>query len=268
MDLTWQATWGGGRFAEPRDVAVGGDAIYVADTGRRQVQVLGRDGTLRKTLTGGQEPFEEPLALGVDSGQRLLVLDSVQGWIYRFDADGNAVDRIAGPTSQTFHARGMTVLPDDTVIVADTGGARLVFFGPEGTITGRIGSPGNAPGQLREPTDVAADAAGTYYVLEAYNHRLQRLDRQGNSLGVWPIPASVAMDGPHAAWAADGSLLVTDPEEGAILRYAPDGRLLNRWTQAGEAALRRPVGITVDAATSTLYVTDIGTRQVVVYAIK
>ena len=106
------------------------------------------------------------------------------------------------------------------------------------------------------------------YVLEAYNRRLQRLDQQGNSLGVWPIPPSVAMDGPHAAWAADGSLLVTDPEEGAILRYAPDGHLLNRWTRAGEAALRRPVGIYVDAPTGTLYVTDIGTRQVVVYTIK
>jgi DNA-binding beta-propeller fold protein YncE len=268
MDLAWQATWGGGRFAEPRDVAVSGDNVYVADTGRKQVQVLGRDGTLRKTLSGGQEPFEEPLALGVDSGRRLLVLDSVQGWIYRFDPDGNALDRIAGPASQTFHARGMTVLPDGDIVMADTGGARLVFFGPDGTITGRMGALGNAPGQLQEPTDVAVDPAGTYYVLEAYNHRLQRLDRQGNSLGVWPIPPSVAMDGPHAAWAADGSLLVTDPEEGAILRYAPDGRLLNRWTQAGEAALRRPVGITVDAATGTLYVTDIGTRQVVVYAIK
>ena len=84
------------------------------------------------------------------------------------------MDRIAGPTSQTFHARGMTVLPDDTIIVADTGGARLVFFGPEGAITGRIGSLGSAPGQLREPTDVAVDAGGTYYVLEAYNHRLWR----------------------------------------------------------------------------------------------
>jgi hypothetical protein len=268
MDLAWQATWGDGRFAEPRDVAVGGDSVFVADTGRKQVQILGRDGTLRKTLTGGQEPFEEPLALGVDSQQRLLVLDSVQGWIYRFDLNGNALDRIAGPASQTFHARGMNVLADGTIIVADTGGARLVFFGPDGSITGRMGSLGNAPGQPREPTDVAVDAAGTYYVLEAYNHRLQRLDQQGNSLGVWPIPPSVAMDGPHAAWAADGSLLVTDPEEGAILRYAPDGRLLNRWTQAGEAALRRPVGIYVDAPTGTLYVTDIGTRQVVVYGIR
>jgi len=269
MDLAWQATWGEGKFAEPRDVAVSGDSVFVADTGRRQVQILGRDGTLRKTLIGGdQGPFEEPLTLGVDSQQRLLVLDSVQGWIYRFDAAGNALDRIAGPASQTFHARGMTVLPDDTVVVADTGGARLVFFGPEGTITGRMGSPGNAPGQLREPTDVAIDAAGTAYVLEAYNHRLQRLDRQGNSLGVWPIPTSVAMDGPHAAWAPDGSLLVTDPEEGAILRYAPDGRLLNHWTKAGETKLRRPVGIYVDAANATLYVTDIGTRQVHVFEIK
>jgi DNA-binding beta-propeller fold protein YncE len=280
MDLIWQATWGGpgdaeGQFREPRDVAVSGDMVFVADTGNRRVQALGRDGTFRQVVTGGQEPFEEPLALGVDSQNRLLVLDSLPGWIYRF-APGDlqagtaarSPDRFAGPSSQTFHPRGMTVLADDTVIVADTGGARLIFFGPAGNMAGRLGALGSAPGQLSEPTDVAVDAAGTYYVTEAPNRRVQHLDRRGNSLGEWPIPPSVAYDGPHMAWAPDGSLLVTAPAEGAILRYAPDGRLLNRWTQAGSAPLRQPVGIYVDAATSTLYVTDTVTQQVHVFRIE
>jgi sugar lactone lactonase YvrE len=268
MELNWQATWGEGRFLEPRDVAVISDTVFIADTGNQQVQALGRDGTFLKAWTGGQEPFEEPLALGVDSRQRLLVLDSLPGWIYRFDAAGNSLDRFAGPASQTFHPRGMTVLADDTVIVADTGGARLVFFGLAGNLAGRLGTLGNAPGQLHEPTDAAVDGAGTYYILEAYNQRMQRLDRWGNSLGEWSIPPSIAHDGPHVAWAPDGSLLVTAPEEGAILRYAPDGRLLDRWTQAGPTLLRRPVGIYVDAATATLYVTDTATQQVHVFGIK
>jgi hypothetical protein len=286
MELTWRATWGGpgdaeGQFLEPRDVAVIGDTVFISDSGNRRVQAFDRAGTFRKAWSGGEEPFEEPLALGVDSQNRLLVLDSLPGWIYRFpvgdlqdDASGKPLDRslrgtrFAGPSSQTFHPRGMTVLTDDTVIVADTGGARLVFFGPAGNMAGKLGVLGGAPGQLSEPTDVAVDWTETYYVSEAPNQRIQRLDRWGNSLGEWLIPPSVAYDGPHLAWAPDGSLLVTAPADGAILRYSPDGQLLNRWTQAGAASLRQPVGIYMDAPTDTLYVTDTATHQVHVFKIE
>ncbi len=267
MELVWLATWGTpgdgeGQFWEPRDVAVLDDTVFVADTGNRRVQALSRDGAFRTAWSGGQEPFEEPLALGVDSQGRLLVLDSLPGWIYRFDAEGTPLDRVAGPSSQTFHPRGLTVLEDDTLVVTDTGGARLVFFDSAGNMAGRLGALGSGPGQLSDPVDVAADGLDTYYVAEARSQRIQRLDRRGNNLSEWPIPPSVAFDGPHLAWAPDGSLLVTAPDDGAILRYTPDGQLLTRWTQAGGLQLRQPVGIYVDAASGTLFVTDTATHQV------
>ncbi len=269
MELRWQATWGApgdgpGEFVEPRDVAVIDNVVFVADTGNRRVQAWDRDGTYRQAWAGGQEPFEEPLALAGDPQGRLLVLDSLQGWIYRFDPEGNALDRIGGPGIQTFHPRGMTALPDGAVVVADTGGARLATLDAAGNLVGDLGTLGDAPGQFHEPTDVAMDQDGTYYVAEAHNQRLQRVDRRGGSLGSWNIPPSIAHDGPHLAWAPDGSLLVTAPGEGAILRYAPDGRLLDRWTQAGAATLQQPVGIYADAV-GTLYVTDTGTHQVYVF---
>ena len=269
MELRWQATWGApgdgpGEFVEPRDVAVIDNVVFVADTGNRRVQAWDRDGTYRQAWAGGQEPFEEPLALAGDPQGRLLVLDSLQGWIYRFDREGNALDRIAGPGVPTFHPRGMTALPDGAVVVADTGGARLAILDAAGNIVGDLGTLGDAPGQFHEPTDVAMDEAGTYYVAEAHNQRLQRVDRRGGSLGTWSMPPSIAHDGPHLAWAPDSSLLVTAPGEGAILRYAPDGRLLDRWTQAGAVTIQQPVGIYADAV-GTLYVTDTGTHQVYVF---
>ena len=273
LDLIWQATWGApgaeeGQFREPRDVAVISDTVFVADTGNRRIQAFDHNGTFRGSWSRGQEAFEEPLALGVDSQDRLLVLDSLPGWIYRFDPTGTPLDRFAGPSSQTFHPRGMTVMADDTVIVVDTGNSLLTFFGPSGNMSGRLGALGSAPGQLSDPSDIAVDQADTYFVTEARNQRIQRLDRWGNSLDEWPIPPSVAHDGPHLAWAPDGSLLTTAPAEGAILRYAPDGQLLNRWTEAGTASLGQPVGIYVDATTNTLYVTDTATHQVHIYRIK
>jgi sugar lactone lactonase YvrE len=269
LQLQWKATWGGpGHFLEPRDVAVVGESVYVADTGNRRVQVLDREGSVINSWTGVDETFEEPLALGVDSQARLLVLDSPTGWIYRFGPDGQRQGRIAGPATQSYHPRGMAVLPDGRILVADTGGGRILFLDQEGNVSGYFGGPGAAPGQFGEPTDVASDDMGTYYVVEAYNQRLQRIDRQGRTLGHWPIPSSIAFDGPHIDWALDGSLLMSAPEEGAILRYGPDGRLLGRWSQAGPAPLCRPVGLTVDRATGTLYVTDTACHNVVLFQLE
>ena len=269
LELIWLTTWGGmgdgpGQFNEPRDVAVIGDKVYVADTGNRRIQVFDREGNFRTAWSGGEEDFIEPLALGVTSQDELLVLDSLPGWIYRFTPEGVSLGRIAGPDAAFFHPRGMTVLPDDTIVVADTGGARLVFLNTAGIPIGELGRYGTAPGELHEPTDVVRDEQGIYYVLEAYNQRLQRMDRRGGSLGVWRIPPSIAYDGPHMAWAPDGSLLMTAPEEGAVLRYTPDGQLLNRWDQAGGTAMQRPVGIYVDDH-NIVYVTDTLTHQVYLF---
>jgi hypothetical protein len=112
MSLEWQATWGSPtagttEFREPRDVAVAGDTVYIADTGSQRVLILTRDGTPLEAWEGGEEePFQEPLALGIDPAGSLLVLDSLEGWIHRFDDQGRPLARIAGPDTRTFHHAG------------------------------------------------------------------------------------------------------------------------------------------------------------------
>jgi hypothetical protein len=273
MDLKWQATWGESgdgtsQFAEPRDVVVIGDTVFVADTGARRIQALGQDGSFRDMWMGAKEPFQEPLALGADSHNRLLVLDSPEGWIYRFDGEGNPLDRIGGPAIQAYHPRGLTVLEDDTLVVADTGGSRLIFLTTTGDIQRQVGELGEALSQFNEPTDVSVDERGVHYVVEAYNQRVQLVDGGGRGLVHWPIPNSIAYDGPHLALAPDGTLLITAPESGAIQRFSPDGRLLDQWTQAGPSPLCRPVGIYLDEDTHTLYITDTACHRVHVFEVE
>ena len=131
-----------------------------------------------------------------------------------------------------------------------------------------MGEVGQKLSQFSEPTDVAVDERGTYYVVEAYNQRVQLLDSGGRGLVHWPIPHSIALDRPHLVLAPDGSLLITAPEKGAIQRYSPDGRLLDQWTQAGSKSLCQPVGIYLDDATNTLYVTDTACHHVYVFEIE
>ncbi|MBN1219279.1 MAG: glycosyltransferase family 39 protein [Anaerolineae bacterium] len=273
VSLSWVTTLGGpgqkGLFFEPRDVAVlPNDNLVVADTGNRWVQIVGPDGTFIQGLTGGEFSFEEPLAVGVNSQGEILALDSSLQWIYRYDAAGNLVERFGGPTAYFFHPRGMTIFEDDTIAVADTGSARLTLFNGNGSLMGNIGQLGDGPGQLNEPTDVLRDSQGTYFVAEAMNHRIQHLGPGGNFLNQWAIPPAYAYNGPHLAFGPDGSIFVTESQSRSLMRYAPDGALLDHWQTIGPANLIAPVGIYFDPRANYLYITDVQTHQIHVFAVQ
>lgn len=274
LALTWLQSLGGpgsepGRFFEPRDVAVTAPGnLAVADTANRRVQILDPGGRPLASLTGNDLPFEEPLAVAANSRGDILVLDSTRQWVYRYSAEGNFIDRFGGPTAQLFHPRGMTVFNDDTVALADTGRSRLALFTADGAAAGTIGGgPGSGPGQFNEPTDVLRDEWNTYFVVEAMNQRIQRVDEAGNPLAQWAIPPAYAFDGPHMAFGPDGSIFVTESQSSSLLRYSPDGELLDRWQAIGPVTLAAPVGIYFHPPSGRLYVTDVRTHQVHVFEV-
>jgi hypothetical protein len=257
---------GPGQFLEPRDVAVlTNGSLVVADTGNRRVQILDWFYNYLDELDGDDLPFEEPVAVGVNSRDEILVLDSTLQWVYRYDGEGAFIDRFGGPEARLFHPRGLTVFADDTIALADTGSARLALFSPAGEQAGSIGGLGTGPGQLNEPTDVVKDSQNTYFVAEAENDRLQRLDAGGNPLIQWPIPPAYAYNGPHLALAPDGSILMTESQSDMLLRYAPTGTLLNQWQAIDSVTLVDPVGIYFDETSNLLYITDVGTHQLHVF---
>ncbi|MCB9077402.1 MAG: glycosyltransferase family 39 protein [Anaerolineaceae bacterium] len=255
-----------GQFLEPRDVAVLSDGrLVVADTGNRRVQIFDGQYNYLTTLTGDDDPFEEPLAVATTGDDNILVLDSTLQWIYRYDSQGNLIERFGGPQVRFFHPRGLTVFDDDSLAVADTGTGQIKFFDPSGGLTGSTGTVGTAPGQFNEPTDVIRDGQGTYFVAEAENDRIQRLDGAGLPLNQWTIPSSLALNGPHLALAPDNSIFVTQADSGTLQRYTPDGVLLDQWQTINEISFSAPVGLYFDAITRRLYVTDIATHQVHVF---
>jgi hypothetical protein len=52
------------------------------------------------------------------------------------------------------------------------------------------GTTGTGSGQFRIPTGIAVDAAGTVYVADALNSRIQLFDRLGTHLASWGPTAS------------------------------------------------------------------------------
>ena len=258
-----------GQFLEPRDIAVLSNGhLVVADTGNRRVQIFNSQLKPLHELTGDEFPFEEPLAVGINRNDEILVLDSSLQWVYRYNATGTFINRFGGPNAHLFHPRGLTVFEDNSLALADTGTARLTFFNPNGDQINNIGGLGNGPGQLNEPTDVLRDNLGTYFVVEAENNRLQRLDAGGNPLNQWTIPPAYAYNGPHLTFGPDGSILMTEAQSDALLHYSPTGELLDQWHTIDSVTLVDPVGIYFDRATNRLYVTDVGTHQVHIFFVE
>lgn len=274
LSLTWLTSWGGpgpepGQFYEPRDVTVLPNGnIAVADTINRRVQIFNPQGEVSQILTGDDHPFKEPLALDTNGQGDLLILDSTLQWVYRYDWAGNLIDRFGGPDSHLFHPRGLTVLDDDRVVLADTGNGRLAFFSADGTQAGSIGAQGSGPGQFNEPTDVLAAPQETYYVVEATGNRIQQVSAEGTSVSEWPIAPAYALNGPHLAFGPDHSIFVTESQSRSLYRYALDGTLLSQWQTIGPAKFAAPVGIYYDDDTHKLYVTDIYTHQVHIFAVE
>ncbi len=80
-----------GLFFGPRDIAISGTEIYVADTGNERVQVFTPDGTFIRSWGGyGSEPnqFIEPVGIAVGPDDRVYVADSGNARISVFARDG------------------------------------------------------------------------------------------------------------------------------------------------------------------------------------
>jgi hypothetical protein len=153
-------------------------------------------------------------------------------------------------------------------VLADTGQARLALFRANGDQAGSIGGLGDGPGQLNEPTDVLKDNQGTYFVIEAENNRIQRLDAAGNFLTQWAIPPAYAYNGPHLAFGPDGSIFMTESQSDSLMRYSRSGILLDQWQTIGPVTLVDPVGIYFDERSNLLFITDIGAHQVHVFQVQ
>lgn len=91
---------------------------------------------------------------------------------------------------------------------------------------------GPQPGRFRDPHGIVIDRAGTLVVADSGNGRLQRLSRQGEALGIIPIPPErpdLAAE-PHGLAIDDqDNLYVADSVYLRVLKIGPDGAVLASW---------------------------------------
>lgn len=132
-----------GRFSRVRGVALLGRFLYVAESGRRRVQVF-RDGDFHFAFmpTGSRGARLEPVAIApLDDGRMVIACGGARGALLLVDGAGHTLRVLAGPgegEGHVFHANDVTAElgasdADGRVAVMDRDGERVQVF----TLAGR-----------------------------------------------------------------------------------------------------------------------------------
>jgi DNA-binding beta-propeller fold protein YncE len=249
----------GGELSSPEAVAAGASAVYVADTSNNRIQRFDLDGGFlltwgenvdiggvtgyeicddamdcqRGTAVGaalGGE-FDSPAGVGIDPAGNVLVADSSQDRMQRFDSAGNLQLAWGGDV--------VSMGPGDA-------GTQFEICVAANGDTCKIGiNPNGVGGELNFPQGVTTDATGAIYVSDNQHLRIQKFGPALNFLSAWGDDVVIGAPAVYEVCTAAAAC-----QEGA---FPPMSAL------GGE--LSSPYGLTTDAAGS-VFLADAGNHRI------
>lgn len=247
---TYEVVPGWGRSAERPTLGlvsgVAGDSadnVYVFQrTPESAVLVFDRDGGLVRSWGVGSFPHAHGIWLGVvgagGAGPDLLLTDRELHQVMRYSLDGERLDAwgtagTPGAPGEPFNEPARAIAtPGGDVFVADGYGQHRVHrFSASGERLGSWGREGTGPGEFGWPVhDVLLDSRGRLLVADRGNDRIQQFTPEGEYLGEWTglrMPQQMELT-------PQGEIVVAEGH-GSIAVLSPDGELLSRWGEKGEA---------------------------------
>jgi DNA-binding beta-propeller fold protein YncE len=194
---------GDGEFDSPGGIAISRDGrVYVADQCNRRIQVFdpqgkfltkwGRKGFADGEFGGNPHPkafFAGPTFLALDREGNVFTTEAPLCRVQKFTADGAHLlsfgsteegcgkfggyfsalgpKNMRGPTGMCFDAQGR-------LWISTIGGRVQQFSGKGDYLQVGFGEEGTEPGQFYAPHGLAIDSHGCLYVVDAFNHRIQK----------------------------------------------------------------------------------------------
>lgn len=131
--------------------------------------------------------FQRPQKIVVDNAGLVWVTDACNHRIQVFDASGSEAKlvktwgelghepgKLRYPYDILLDDAALAGQPEGCVYLCEFGNHRVQKFTLEGQFLGLWGENGRGEGQLDQPWGIARDSQGRMFVLDSYNHRVQR----------------------------------------------------------------------------------------------
>jgi uncharacterized protein (TIGR03663 family) len=143
--------------------------------------------------------------------------------------------------------------------------------------TFNVGGSGNGPGKFNDPWGIAIDASGAVFVADTFNHRIQKIDANGNVMFVWGQPGATDQPGSgrntqffgprDIVITRKGQLLVTDTGNKRIQVFDIEGNFVTQFGKSGvgEGEFSEPVGLAEDES-GNIYVADTWNKRIQVWS--
>ena len=181
--------------------------IIVADSWNHRIRKIDVNGNVT-TIAGSREKgfrdgkahkaeFYGPRGVAIDKEGNIIMADTFNNLIRKIDAKGN-MSTIAGTGKKGFRdgkaegamfhfPQGIAIDKEGNIIVADTNNARIRKIDKNGnvsTIAG-TGKKGFRDGKAKsamfdEPYGIGIDKEGNIIVADRFNHRIRKIDENGN----------------------------------------------------------------------------------------
>ncbi len=277
---------GEGDFNEPTGIAVDEARVYVADLGNHRVQMFDHAGRFLGAFgRRGDEDgaFNRPVDVAVDDAGFIYVADTDNNRVQKFDAGGAFVRSWGdwGPFRGLMDEPSAIVARDGELFIADTRNHRVQITSPDGEVLLQWGMHAlvshQGDGKLHYPNDIAIAPAGDFAVIcESFENRCQIFAAMPEG----ETPDAGRLMAPKVNTShfgeridLDGKLLtISEPEMHRVQLFELSKEIPIVIGDFGERGKRfgqmiRAAGLEVDVAARRLYLADISTRRIQVFAL-